>query len=304
MDRERIPGEREPKAAGAEELAMLERLRPYVRQSGDEIRGPWFMKERILLDYLLVGIGSGNGVFSVGGKSFAVGKWDLIWIPPWTKHQMRGSSPSMRCSYIHFDLLHKPGLGRWDACIPGGALDLERFRQQGQERPTGTLADAWEGKLEVSNAPEAMALLKAICAERVREAQGFNLAAAGMLLQLLALLLRGSGEREGKAKARTRAAAESLEEGACLCGRSVEALAERSHLSPSRFRRLYREAHGQSPREATLKARMRLACELLVYSDLNVSEVAERLGYANPHNFTRAFTRELGLPPGEYKTGR
>ena len=304
MEIERIPGERPPKSASSDELAMIGSLRPYVRQSGDGMRGVWFMKGRVLLDYLLVGIGSGNGIFTVGAKSFPVGKWDLIWIPPLTFHEMRGSSPSMRCSYVHFDLQYNPGLGYWDACIPGGTTDLGKFRELAQTRDTGTIADQWEGKLELSNASEVMATLRALCAERAREAYGFNLAAAGMLLQLLALMLRGAAGKSDRARELTRKAAEALAEGACDCGSKVDKMAAKSSLSESHFRRLYKKAHGVSPGKATLKERMRMACELLVYSGLNVSEVAERLGYSNPHNFSRAFTREMGVAPGAYRTGQ
>jgi len=301
MKRDSIPGERKPKPASEDELSLIAKLHPYVRQSGDDMRGAWFLKSRVLLDYLLVGIGSGNGIFTVGGKTFPVGKWDLIWIPPSTPHEMRGSSSSMRCSYIHFDLLYKPGLGSWDACIPGGTNDLRRFRKLAQTRATGTVPDTWEGKLALSNAPEAMALLRATCAEHAREAYGFNLAVSGMLTQLLALLLRGLSSRTEKARKLTRKAAESLSEGACNCGQSIGEMAAKSALSKSHFRRLYKKAYGLSPREAALKARMRHACELLVYSGLNISEVAERLGYSNPHNFSRAFAKEIGLAPGAYK---
>lgn len=297
---DRIPGERSPKDAGADELAMLANLRPYVRQSGDDLRPPWFTKGRVLLDYLIVGIASGQGVFTVGADTFAVGKGDVVWIPPNTFHEMRGTSRMMRCCYAHFDLVHDARERRWDACIPGGTLDLSAYASLAQSGRTGTLADAWRGKLTLSNSSEVIALIAAICAERRREAHGFNLAAAGMLLQLLASLLRGMSSDGGRARELTRAAAESMASGACGCGTKVAKMAKAGSVSQAQFRRLYREAHGQSPREALLKARMRKACELLVYSGLNVSEVAAELGYSNVHNFSRAFAREMGVSPGEY----
>ncbi len=297
---ERLPGERKPKEIGAEELQMMERLRPYARQSGDGIRPPWFMKGRKLLDYLLVGIGSGNGVFTVGEDSFAVERGDLVWIPPMTVHEMRGTSQAMRCSYVHFDLVHDAGKRHWDACIPGGTLDLSKHAELAQSGHTGTVCDKWSGKLKLSNAPEALAMIRAIAAEREREQQGFNLAASGMLLQLMALILRGLSDDGGKAKALTRKASEAIAEGSGACGMKVSQMAKSSSLSQAQFRRLYRKANGESPRKAMLKARMRKACELLVYSGMNVSEVAAKLGYSNMHNFSRAFAKELGVTPSEY----
>ncbi len=305
MERRRIPGERSPLAADEEELRLLDALRPYVRQAGDGVRPPWHMKARKLLDYLIVGIGSGSGVFTVGDATFPVGKWDVVWVPPDTPHEMRGSSPEMRCAYLHFDLIRNPAAGLWDACIPPGTLDLSEFKDMIHPK-TGTLTDAWSGKLELDNGPEAVGLIRAIAAERERQVPGCNIRLAGMLMELVALIARGlakgrgAGGAEG-AQTRIRKAASTLAEtgGAMSVGR----MAKESAVSGSHFRRLFKKAYGRSPRQAALKERMRQACELLVYSGLNVSEVAGKLGYANVHNFSRAFAKELGVAPGAYRDG-
>lgn len=303
MNRRRIPGERSPLSATCEELELLAALRPYVRQASDAIRQPWHIGERKLLDYLVVGIGSGAGVFTVGEETFPVGKWDVVWIPPNTVHEMRGTEP-MRCAYLHFDLLHNAVPGRWDACIPPGTLDLSEFNSLIQPK-TGTVADSWRGKLELANAPEALGLIRRIAAERWRQAPGYNISLAGMLLELVSLIMRGTA-RSGGTDARTaqgrvrRVASTLAERGGSL---SVDRMAKDSSVSLTHFRRLFKKAYGRCPREMALEERMRQACELLVYSSLNISEVADRLGYANVHNFSRAFAKEFGVAPGAYRDG-
>jgi hypothetical protein len=81
-----LPGEHQIEVPGLEIQKRMLWLRPFVRQSGDDWRDPWFIKKRILLDYLLVLIADGTGLFSVGESTFDVGKGDLIWIPPATLH--------------------------------------------------------------------------------------------------------------------------------------------------------------------------------------------------------------------------
>jgi len=302
MERRRIPGERPPLRAEPEELEMLGRLSPYVRQAGDGLRQPWHMTGRKLLDFLIVGVGSGAGVFTVGDWTFPVAKNDVIWVPPDTFHEMRGTEP-MLCSYAHFDLIHSPATGRWDACIPVGTLDLSEFKSLLHPK-TGTAVDSWSGKLPLSNGPEAIALIKRIAAERERRAYGCNILLSGLLLELLALILRGlsgPGAGGGEAQTRIRKAASRIAESGGA--EKVGSMARESSVSGSHFRRLFKRAYGQSPREAALKERMRKACELLVYSGLNVSEVAAKLGYSNVHNFSRAFAKELGVAPGGYREG-
>lgn len=43
------------------------------------------------------------------------------------------------------------------------------------------------------------------------------------------------------------------------------------------------------------------ACELLARTDLSVQEIATRLGYENPANFSRAFAQATGTPPTVYR---
>ena len=58
---------------------------------------------------------------------------------------------------------------------------------------------------------------------------------------------------------------------------------------------------------ASARIHARLALEakrLLLYSDLNVSEVADRLGFADPAYFSRFFHREAGSAPAAYRARR
>lgn len=54
-------------------------------------------------------------------------------------------------------------------------------------------------------------------------------------------------------------------------------------------------------REDTLHA---AACQLLESTRLPANEIADRLGYANPSAFTRAFHRWSGMAPAEWRTSR
>jgi AraC-like DNA-binding protein len=48
-------------------------------------------------------------------------------------------------------------------------------------------------------------------------------------------------------------------------------------------------------------ARMRWAVQLLEQDEYSLTEIAQRLGYTDQANFTRAFRRWTGLPPGAYR---
>ncbi|GMV81069.1 MAG: hypothetical protein AMXMBFR7_22530 [Planctomycetota bacterium] len=82
---------------------------------------------------------------------------------------------------------------------------------------------------------------------------------------------------------------------------SLEEIAERVHLSPSRLSHLFTQQEGESFRDRLLQMRIELAKELLSTTPLPVGEVARRVGYADPNFFSRIFHEKTGLAPREHR---
>lgn len=83
---------------------------------------------------------------------------------------------------------------------------------------------------------------------------------------------------------------------------TVEQMAQRAFLSPSRFHAVYKAAFGTSPHNDLLNARIDRAKTLLLLDDTpTVAEVAESLGYKNEYHFIRKFKTVTGMTPGAYR---
>ncbi|OGV49780.1 MAG: hypothetical protein A2X49_02905 [Lentisphaerae bacterium GWF2_52_8] len=302
-----IPGERQTAVPGDADAARLALLRPYIRQCGDDLRPPWFMEERKLLDYLLVLISSGNGIFSVGNETFPVSGGDLVWIAPDTLHEMRGSSQEMHCLYTHFDLSYDPARSHWDACIPGGTRDLSPWKELMHPPFKDPLIASLGGKI-LSGCPASLKqTLARLCLEHRRSAnRPASLLLAGIFMELLHEILYLREGTQGQRPAywdKMHRAADSIF--ACDAGAlSIARLARETSLSQSHFRKLFRELHGMSPGRMQHAAKIRRACEMLVYGNLNISEIAARLGFSNVHNFSRAFHLATSVSPRAYRLGR
>jgi AraC-like DNA-binding protein len=77
-------------------------------------------------------------------------------------------------------------------------------------------------------------------------------------------------------------------------------LAKEAALSRSAFFDRFTRNVGVPPMEYLLAWRMALAKDLLRRHEIDIAEVAERVGYGSASTFSTAFSRYVGQPPGRY----
>ena len=83
---------------------------------------------------------------------------------------------------------------------------------------------------------------------------------------------------------------------------SVEDLAADMSLSRVQLYRKVKSITDSSPVEILRTARLNRAYQLLLTTDLSVSEVAYKVGFTSPSYFTKCFKDEYGKVPGEVRT--
>lgn len=81
---------------------------------------------------------------------------------------------------------------------------------------------------------------------------------------------------------------------------ALDTIAARLHLSGRSLKRKLQQ-QGASFLSLLEDARRREAQQLLEHSELRIDDIAERLGYRNPANFSRAFQRRIGEPPSAWR---
>jgi len=75
---------------------------------------------------------------------------------------------------------------------------------------------------------------------------------------------------------------------------SLPELAEELRINPSYLVRIFRQATGCAPMKFLAKERAHKAAQLLLTSELPVSEIGERVGWDEPKQFARAFHQHFG----------
>ncbi|OXA99405.1 hypothetical protein B0A75_11385 [Flavobacterium oncorhynchi] len=82
----------------------------------------------------------------------------------------------------------------------------------------------------------------------------------------------------------------------------IEFLAEQVHMSPSKYKKLFTKITGFSPGTFFSDSKLEHAKELLETGQYTVSEVSDKLNYANISYFAKRFSSKYGIFPKEYQS--
>jgi AraC-like DNA-binding protein len=85
---------------------------------------------------------------------------------------------------------------------------------------------------------------------------------------------------------------------------NAEELSEIANCSVSYLSRQFKRRAGMTPMSFLEETRMDAAARLLTRGDLDVSQVADLVGFEDPKYFSRRFSRRFGVAPIQYKQHR
>lgn len=82
---------------------------------------------------------------------------------------------------------------------------------------------------------------------------------------------------------------------------SIDEVARLAGMSPFHFSRMFRAVFGESPHQYRIRSRIRRARELLLTTDLDVTDVCHAVGFTSLGSFSAAFSRRVGLAPTAWR---
>lgn len=82
---------------------------------------------------------------------------------------------------------------------------------------------------------------------------------------------------------------------------TVTSLAERLHMSEPHFYRLCKKETGKTPMKLLTQTRMEYACYLLRYTNYNLEQIADNVGYADSASFAHRFKQLFLVSPGRWR---
>lgn len=140
-----------------------------------------------------------------------------------------------------------------------------------------------------------------IASELICQEDDFAFAASTYLLQILVSIRRNSLPQGNSETAKRLKASLDILHTNYNKPLVIEELAAVEHLSPSRYRTIFREAIGISPKQYLTNIRMRRADELLRQTALPISQIGAMVGYDDLLYFHRIFKKNNDMTPAQYR---
>lgn len=84
----------------------------------------------------------------------------------------------------------------------------------------------------------------------------------------------------------------------------VNTLADVALMSPYHFHRIYRELARENINSTVRRLRLQHAASALIRSDVSLPSIAKQVAYGSAEAFSRAFSKEFGESPSEYRLSR
>lgn len=229
--------------------------------------------------------------YLVGSERYRLQKGDIIFIPPGVSH--RPLLPeTMVAPYERYVLwLSQEFLEMYAGVCPFTLTD--RHAQVGLLRTAGT---PWESLSE---------LFYAGVVESERQEDGWEAAVIGNTMQLLSHLKRATAERSVHSlKAEKPTLLDQLTgfvEQNYASRITLELVAGRHFVSPSTVSHLFQQTLGVSFYRYVTQRRL-IAAKSLIEKGVLLEDAALQSGFSDYSGFYRAFRREFGISPRQYRT--
>src|SRR5699024_10019160 len=85
---------------------------------------------------------------------------------------------------------------------------------------------------------------------------------------------------------------------------SVASIADQLSINSSYLSRLFKADIGSSIKEYINEIRLSIGNDLLTTTDYSIHEISERIGFASPQSFAKAFKQSRGISPTLYRKKR
>lgn len=284
----------------------LNYLSPYIRVAWDcVIHPPVNITERVIFDYELLYVKEGEIKVTVEGKVYHGLSGDIFLFKPMQTHSiyLLNNKP-LHQPHIHFDLYYQSDSPSVKVSYkPLKAMTSQEklwFRQDIIQ----TMPEPLPNHLRLNKPLLIENYIHDIIFEFDRKFPFYETAAKGLFIQLWIQLLR---ENHWQNNTHLLSNWEQLDRVKNYLSHHIneeitlDELSGIANLSKYYLCGLFRNAYGTTPIQYHTAIRLEKAKQMIQFTNLSITSIAEQLGFHSIHAFSRTFRKVEGVPPSFYR---
>ena len=272
-------------------------VNPYIRLATHSVLTyPFLIKRRVIMDYELIYIESGEMVLDYDGADYPCHEGDILLLRPGIPHEFRGFRTDLSQPHIHFDVRYD----NTSTAVPICFKNLPELSEKERYLIREDVFDRFPAKplIRVSDQAHFLKLFYTIV-------NGFKDNPGALWLKILMVQLLEIIERENYP-----GAFETEKNRMDVCAQikaymksnlyrpiTLETIEKQFNYSKFYLTKRFAKEYGCSPIRYHNNLRMEHAKELL--QTMSVSQVCECMHFGSVYAFSRAFRKHFHCPPSE-----
>ena len=281
-------------------------MSPYVRVAKDSIiPANIHLRERVIFDYELVYIKSGEVLLTVKNKTYHCVPGDIIFFQPRTSHSVKNlTGKPVHQPHVHFDLCHDKNSPDVQVCFRPlsqiQAHEIHLFRPLLNIEGIGELPVV----LRLKDSRTFEHRLFALIQEFNSQLPYREIAVKGLFINLWTHYLREVYLNQNENMRTTIMTVSRIKDyldAQLEQNITLDELAAYVHLNKYYIVHLFKETYGMSPIQYHRFRRIKKAKELIRFSDMSIHQISEQMGYSTLASFSRAFKNIEKVPPTYYR---
>lgn len=261
----------------------------------------WIVGPRVIYDHEFVYIHGGKGTIEIDNVCYKVVPGDLFFYGPLVNHTLASDQEDpFFISGIHFDFTKKYK----DRPFPLGSLIIENFREElVTERVNFTDFSGFPTHINLSSEPQ----IRNLIIEMAKEYEGGKIYYNNYLNSLFSLFVTAAARhivnRNSKVEIKEGILNQIIEfiQNNYNKNLSNEDIGEKFHFHPNYLNQLMVAHTGVSLHQYLVDFRIKKAVEMILNSNLTVSEISQTVGYDNVYYFFTLFKKKTGFTPSEIR---
>lgn len=287
-------------------LVDINFLSPYIRVAMDSIiNSPWKLTERVIYDYELLYVKEGKIKVIIENETYDGQPGDIFIFRPKQRHSIEIiGKDRLRQPHIHFDLFYQHDSAKVKVSFkPIEHMDeneLQLFRDDSFDRFEVNIPN----KISLRNSDYFEKMLFDIIKEHQMKLPYYEINTKGLFVKLWVYLLREFYWLKNPEVYSHIQELERIKDYLSFHSNrelSLDELVKEFNISKFHLTKLFKRAFSMTPIHYHQHIRMEKAKEMIQFTDISFTKIADIFGFSSINAFSRAFRNMEGIPPSFYR---